>query len=96
MYAGKLVEVGDVAEVYKKPLHPYTQGLIAAFPDILGPRILPKAIPGNPPSLISPPSGCHFHPRCPYAMEVCSRVEPEYFQASRGHWTSCHLVKPPT
>lgn len=94
MYGGKLVEYGDAVDVYKKPLHPYTQGLIGAFPDILGPRILPKAIPGSPPSLINPPTGCHFHPRCQYAMEVCSRVEPRFLETGKNQWVACHMVNP--
>ncbi len=94
MYGGKLVEYGDAVDVYKKPLHPYTQGLIGAFPDILGPRILPNAIPGSPPSLINPPTGCPFHPRCQYAMEVCSRVEPRFLETGKNHWVACHMVNP--
>lgn len=96
MYGGKLMELGDAADVYKKPLHPYTQGLIGAFPDILGPRILPNAIPGSPPSLITPPSGCRFHPRCQFAMAECSRSEPPFVTGQHNHPVACHMVNPPT
>lgn len=95
MYGGKLVEYGDAVDVYKKPLHPYTQGLIGAFPDILGPRVLPNAIPGNPPSLINPPPGCHFHPRCQYAITSCSREEPEFREVKPRHWVACPVLNPP-
>jgi peptide/nickel transport system ATP-binding protein len=71
MYAGKLVEYGDVVSVFEKPLHPYTEGLIRAFPNIHGSRELPLSIPGSPPNLLHPPSGCRFAPRCPIAGKEC-------------------------
>jgi len=65
MYAGKIVERGDITKIYKEPLHPYTQKLIGAFPSIRGPKTKLLGIPGFPPNLLDPPSGCRFHPRCP-------------------------------
>lgn len=75
MYAGQLVEVGDIYSVYYKPLHPYTQGLLKAIPRLKG-SIDIASIPGSPPDLINPPRGCTFHPRCPFAMDICRREEP--------------------
>jgi peptide/nickel transport system ATP-binding protein len=71
MYAGKLVEYGDVVSIFEKPLHPYTEGLIKAFPNIRGVRQLPASIPGFPPNLLHPPSGCRFAPRCPIPGKEC-------------------------
>ncbi|RLI39249.1 ABC transporter ATP-binding protein, partial [Candidatus Bathyarchaeota archaeon] len=75
MYAGKIVETGAVNTVLKKPLHPYTQKLILAFPNILNERKELALISGSTPNLLNPPSGCRFHPRCPYAMELCEKEE---------------------
>lgn len=90
MYAGKIVEMGDVVTVYKEPLHPYTKKLLAAFPSILGRKTELTAIPGFPPDLLYPPPGCRFHPRCDYAMEICRKEEPKgIFDGKR--FVSCHL-----
>ncbi len=91
MYAGKIVETGSVRDVFKDAKHPYTKDLIAAFPDIKGARILPAYIPGDIPSLIHPPSGCHFHPRCKYAWKLCEEREPELLPTGDGHLAACHL-----
>src|SRR5205823_14511057 len=69
MYAGKTMESGKTMDVFTEPKHPYTQGLVGAFPDIRGPRSMPESIPGAVPSLISPPAGCVFHPRCKRSEE---------------------------
>jgi peptide/nickel transport system ATP-binding protein len=90
MYAGTLVEVGDVREMLRAPLHPYTQLLTSSIPSLTQ-RSLPKAIPGFPPSLVSPPTGCLFHPRCPFAMAVCREVVPKPKEIVRGHSVACHL-----
>ena len=71
MYAGKIVEMGDIVSLYKDPKHPYTQGLIGSFPSIKGERRELVSIPGAPPPLLNPPPGCRFHPRCPYAKDIC-------------------------
>lgn len=93
MYAGKIAEYGESARLYKEPLHPYTQRLIGAFPSILGEKKELASIPGFPPDLLDPPSGCRFHPRCPYAMDICRRKEPEVFEADGPkHLVACHLV----
>jgi peptide/nickel transport system ATP-binding protein len=76
MYAGRLVEVGPTAEVFKHPVHPYTAALMASFPSIRGPRHRLASLPGTPPDLVHPPSGCPFHPRCPRATGECVTDEP--------------------
>ena len=93
MYAGKLVELGDVITMFKKPIHPYTQGLIAAFPGIYAPKQEMKALPGSPPDLLNPPSGCRFFPRCPHVMDICKKKAPQFKEVSKGHFVSCYLVK---
>jgi peptide/nickel transport system ATP-binding protein len=77
MYAGQVDELGATRTVFDRPLHPYTQGLLEAFPSIRGPRVPLKGIPGNPPDLARLPAGCRFHPRCPYAIERCAQVAPD-------------------
>jgi len=92
MYAGHIVEMGSTVQIYKEPLHPYTTKLIAAFPSVLGPKMELSSIHGFPPDLLKPPTGCRFHPRCEYAMEICRREEPELIEAqSKGHLTACFL-----
>jgi len=90
MYAGTLVEIGPVAEVFAEPLHPYTRLLIASLPSLGGKREL-RGIPGLPPSLVSPPPGCRFQPRCPWAMDRCAARAPEAAEVRPGHWVSCFL-----
>lgn len=92
MYAGKLVEHADTVEIYKRPLHPYTSALIGAYPSIIGEKRTLKFIPGAPPNLINPPKGCRFHPRCPYAKEICGKEEPEYIEKEAEHFVACHFV----
>jgi peptide/nickel transport system ATP-binding protein len=91
MYAGKLVEFGDNRTIFKESLHPYTQALISAFPSLTGPKVELKDIPGAPPDLINPPSGCRFHPRCPRAMDICKKKDPEYTDRKNNGYVSCHL-----
>ena len=93
MYAGRIVEYGDAVSIFKDPKHPYTQGLIKAFPSIKGERVRLTSIPGSPPDLLDPPKGCRFNPRCPYVMDICKRVEPtlEEHGEDKGHLASCHL-----
>ena len=76
MYAGQVDEIGATRTIFDRPLHPYTQGLLEAFPSIRGPRVPLKGIPGSPPDLARVPSGCRFRPRCPYAVDKCTEVEP--------------------
>ena len=79
MYAGQVDELGATRTIFDRPRHPYTQGLLEAFPSIRGPRVPLKGIPGNPPDLSAIPTGCRFHPRCPYALERCAEVEPDLY-----------------
>jgi peptide/nickel transport system ATP-binding protein len=92
MYAGKLVEYAEAEPIFKRPLHPYTSLLIGAYPSIVGEKRVLNFIPGAPPNLIDPPKGCRFHPRCPYAREVCSVEEPAYLEEEPGHHAACHFV----
>lgn len=90
MYAGKIVEIGDVNTLFKEPLHPYAQALISAVPSIKGKKKL-LSISGLPPDLRSPPPGCRFHPRCPHAMPICKEEEPRFIEVKPGRFTACHL-----
>jgi oligopeptide/dipeptide ABC transporter ATP-binding protein len=91
MYAGKLVEVAEAVPLYDRPLHPYTQGLLKSIPNISLEEQKLETMPGSPPDLIEPPTGCRFHPRCPYAMEKCSSVEPPMKEVENGHRAACWL-----
>jgi peptide/nickel transport system ATP-binding protein len=92
MYAGKVAEYVDVLDLFGEPLHPYTQGLIYAFPNIKSPRTHMSSIPGSPPDLLNPPPGCRFHPRCKHAMSVCKEKEPILTkQGEKEHLVACHL-----
>ncbi len=88
MYAGKLVELGDTADVFRSPIHPYTASLLSSFPSVRGEKRPLTSLPGEPPNLIDPPSGCRFHPRCPSATEVCRREEPPIITRD-SHWAAC-------
>jgi len=94
MYAGRAVEYGEADQIFEQPMHPYTRGLLqsVAF-DRLGPRSRLYALDGNPPQLGELPSGCAFHPRCPYTVQVCVDVEPELsgVPGSPG-LSACHLA----
>ncbi|MEZ0393508.1 MAG: ABC transporter ATP-binding protein [Desulfurococcaceae archaeon] len=91
MYAGKIVEFGSSEHIYNNPKHPYTQGLLNSIPRLRGEIKKLTYIPGVPPDLSSPPPGCRFHPRCPYAMERCSREEPPMVEVEPGHYVACWL-----
>lgn len=80
MYAGQVVEFGATRAVFDHPAHPYSEGLLDAFPSIRGPKVPLTGIPGSPPNLANPPSGCRFQPRCPKAFEDCPKIEPELYQ----------------
>jgi len=77
MYAGQVDELGATRTVFDRPLHPYTQGLLEAFPSIRGPKVTLRGIPGNPPDMARLPSGCRFQPRCPHAIDKCADVAPD-------------------
>jgi peptide/nickel transport system ATP-binding protein len=91
MYAGKIVETGSVEDIYDNHFHPYTYKLLTAFPNIHKERVMPEAIEGTPPDLVHPPSGCRFHPRCPYAKAICQETEPAMTEANPGHSYACHF-----
>ncbi|HDM23318.1 ABC transporter ATP-binding protein [archaeon] len=91
MYAGKIVEIGTVYQIFKNPKHPYTRGLIQSFPNIRAPKSEFKSIPGAPPNLLHPPPGCRFHPRCPYTKQICREEEPEMVEVEPGHFVACHF-----
>jgi peptide/nickel transport system ATP-binding protein len=80
MYAGQVSELGATKTIFDKPRHPYTQGLLEAFPSIRGPRVPLKGIPGSPPNLAKAPNGCRFHPRCPQAWDRCREEAPELYE----------------
>ena len=93
MYLGKIVELSNKKELFERPLHPYTEALLSAVPSFKHKdkdRILLR---GDVPSPLNPPSGCHFHPRCHRVLPICSQVEPELAELSKGHFVSCHLYK---
>ena len=90
MYGGKLVEVGPVHDIFLEPKHPYTQLLISSLPSLEEKGTL-RGIPGAPPSLLAPPSGCVFHPRCPSAMARCSVDVPEQICVGPDRSVACHL-----
>jgi peptide/nickel transport system ATP-binding protein len=90
MYAGKLAEVAGVREIFREPLHPYSQLLIASLPSLKAKGVF-RGIAGLPPSLLNPPSGCSFHPRCPFAMDRCAIEVPRVREVRTGHLVACHL-----
>jgi len=93
MYLGKMVELTGREELYKTPLHPYTQALLSAIP-MPNPRLKRERIvlTGDVPSPLNPPCGCRFHPRCPLAVDICQQIEPVFEQKAADHWVACHLV----
>ena len=90
LYAGKVAEFGSADLIYSEPKHPYTQGLMSSIPTLREDKKL-SFIPGEVPSLINPPSGCRFHPRCPYAMDICRREEPPLITLDNDHKVACWL-----
>jgi oligopeptide/dipeptide ABC transporter ATP-binding protein len=98
MYLGKLVELAPAEAIYQKPLHPYTQALLAAIPvpdpDAKRKRAAEaRILPGEMPTPLEPPPGCRFHTRCPHAMEKCRAVEPQLVELEAGHWAACFLYE---
>ena len=91
MYTGKIVEYGDVVSIYKNPRHPYTQGLLGSIPRLSGTKEL-KGLLGQPPNPLVTVTGCKFHPRCPYAVEECRKIEPPLAEVTPGHQTACLRV----
>ncbi|MEV0390449.1 ABC transporter ATP-binding protein [Nonomuraea sp. NPDC050643] len=93
MYAGRIVETGTVAEVYERPAHPYTLGLMRAVPTSRDGGAPLEAIEGQPPSLTDPPTGCSFHPRCPFARDVCRESDPEPRVLGPRRASACHFTE---
>ena len=95
MYLGKMVEMTSRVELFRNPLHPYTQALMSAIP-VPNPRLKRQRtiLKGDVPSPLNPPKGCRFHPRCPVAIEKCSHIEPAFLEVSPDHWVACHLAQP--
>ena len=93
MYAGEIVEMAPTMNMLSNPSHPYTQTLLASVPRVdPSQRRANAEIIGEQPSPVNPPSGCRFHPRCPYAFEKCSRIRPEQTLVAPNHWAACHLL----
>ena len=90
MYAAKLCEIGEVNTIFEEPLHPYVQLLMKCIPSLARREL--GSIPGIAPSPVDWPSGCRFHPRCPYVMPKCKREIPTMIQAQAGHYAACHLI----
>ena len=93
MYLGKIVEISPAEELYKRPVHPYTEALLSAVPipdPIISAQRQQVVLEGDVPSPIAPPPGCRFHPRCKYATDICSQVEPELTDHGGGHQAACH------
>jgi len=94
MYSGKIVEIGRVRDVLEGPLHPYTLALISSVPQPDPDKKLASEdqVKGEVPSAVRVPSGCRFHPRCPYAEDICKTTEPELVEIASGHWSACHFA----
>jgi peptide/nickel transport system ATP-binding protein len=90
MYGGKVVEYGTAEQIYLDPKHPYSQKLLASIPTLRTDKKL-EFIPGAPPDLVSPPPGCRFHPRCPYAMPICREKEPILHEVEKNRYVACWL-----
>ena len=93
MYAGQVMENADVFSIFHNPAHPYTNGIVRTVMDLKDKNSRLEVIPGDPPNLLKPPSGCRFNPRCQYAKEICRSQVPQYQQAtgSSGRWVRCHF-----
>ena len=91
MYLGRIVEQGGAAELFANPLHPYTEALLAAVPEISTTRVKAPPLSGDMPSPLAPPSGCHFHPRCPYRQDICITIRPELEEKRSGQHAACHF-----
>lgn len=91
MYGGRIAERGDIFAIFKNPLHPYTQGLLGAFPGVKAPKTRLVSIPGSPPDLLKAPIGCKFTERCKFAMPICQNIDPELIEVEKDHYVACHL-----
>lgn len=89
MYAGRMAEIAEAADIFERPLHPYTYALMRAFPSIKGEKHELVTITGEPPDLLNPPQGCRFHPRCPNATERCRQEQPLFADVGSNHFVAC-------
>lgn len=96
LYLGRLVELADRDTIFARPHHPYTRALLSEVPVLGGSRRRFTSVKGELPSPLNPPSGCHFHPRCPFAQDICRRQRPELRSVGAGHASACHFDLPPT
>jgi peptide/nickel transport system ATP-binding protein len=93
MYLGRLVEVAPTAALFYQPLHPYTEALMSAIPALDPDEVMkPVILEGEIPSPANPPTGCHFHPRCPYAQAICKTDAPEWKEYRPGQFAACHFA----
>jgi peptide/nickel transport system ATP-binding protein len=91
MYAGEIVELASARDLFDNPLHPYTQGLMSSFPSLTGERRRLTGIPGSPPDMLRPPTGCRFHPRCAQVKPMHTQVVPRLREVKPDHFVACHL-----
>jgi peptide/nickel transport system ATP-binding protein len=91
MYAGEIVELGPAKEIFANPLHPYTRGLMNSFPALEGKKTRLTGIPGSPPNMLMPPSGCRFHPRCSQFKPMHAEIRPKLVEVRPDHFVACHL-----
>ncbi len=92
MYAGKIIEIGSADQIFGNPKHPYTQGLLRSIPRLRSKEKI-TWIPGVPPDLVKPPTGCRFFPRCKFVKDICRKEEPKLVEVEEGHFVACHLVR---
>jgi oligopeptide/dipeptide ABC transporter ATP-binding protein len=93
MYLGKLVEVAPTTDLFYQPLHPYTEALMSAIPSLDPDEVMkPVILEGEIPNPANPPTGCAFHPRCPYVQETCKHLVPEWKEYQPGHFAACHFA----
>jgi peptide/nickel transport system ATP-binding protein len=89
MYAGRMAELASSVDIFERPYHPYTDALMKAFPSIEGEKRELRSLPGEPPDLLDPPSGCRFHPRCAYKSAKCVQDQPPFIELEKDHWVAC-------
>ena len=89
MYAGEIVERAPIEAIFERPGHPYTVGLLGSIPHVDRPADRLASVPGRVPDMTAPPHGCRFAPRCPFAIDICTRAPPPVVAVGAGHWTRC-------
>lgn len=91
LYGGQVAEVGKTKDIFREPIHPYTQGLLKSIPLLHKPKDILSSIDGVVPNLVNPPSGCRFHPRCPLIEDICTKESPKLVEVKPGHFVHCHV-----